>query len=390
MGQPAAPPGQQALRAAIAAQSRKGRSMVQVVQAAWRLPASVAVFAALAVVAVACQSGADAAEIVYVSDVGDGLALSAMAADGSGQRHLGNLEDLPFVLSPQGSRVAFLGSADAGGEGLIVMNVDGSDQRQLVALGDDVPPTWSPDGNWLAYTEYAEDDISWNSDYEVFVVAADGDSAAQQVTRNSDTDDFVWWGVGAWSPDSASLAIMRELDTTDAAGRSDDYTKIFVIDRAGTSERQLVPDSDSEDGFPAWSPDGAKIAYISFRDHAMSLWVIGADGSEAREFIADYRGRERPPVWSPDSTRLAFYDDADDALAITVIGADGSGLRTLVESIVSPRWWGHPPVWSPDGSAVAFSDSRDGDSEIFVVDVDGGNLRQLTDNDTDDYLLAWS
>ena len=73
-----------------------------------------------------------------------------------------------------------------------------------------------------------------------------------------------------------------------------------------------------------------------------------------------------------------------------MVEADGSGQSTLVERVASPGGWEHPLVWSPAVSQIAFSDRRDGDSEIFVVDADGGNLRQITDNDAEDYVLAWS
>lgn len=332
-------------------------------------------------------SGADVGDIVFVSDGGGDTALFAMAADGSGQRKLADVGVWPFVLSPQGSRIAFVGSAAGSGEGLFVTDADGGGPRRLAYMRGHTAPLWSPDGNWLAYSDLADEfgmvfgwRYPWEASYHAFVVGADGESDARQITSDAFWP-LVGRGLAAWSPDSALLAF--------SSYHPSGMKKIFVADIAGAGGRQLVAGEDGEQWAPAWSLNGTKIAYYSRSGEATSLWVAGADGSGARELSAGHRGTELPPVWSPDGSRLAFYDEADGALTVSVVGTDGSGVRVLAEGIAMLDYLAAAPVWSPDARRIAFSDRRDGDSEIFVVDADGANLRQLTDNDTDDYALAW-
>ena len=334
-------------------------------------------------------NGASSAEWVYIvnEDEGD-YGLFAVRSDGDYRWKLTDVDAYP-VLSPTASMIAFLVRGSDGGAALFVADIDGTNQKKLADLVDDVGPVWSPDETRLAFSDYSEDDFG-DGDFEVFVVAVDGSASAQQVTRNSTNDDVVGPVYGSWSPDSSRVAFSRDFGASYTEDRPDNFTKVFVMDADGSDLRQLVGGDDSEDFAPVWSPDGTRIAYFSYRDDALVLSVVNADGSDARELAADYQGwADWPPAWSPDSTRLAFYDRRDDALVLSVVNADGSDLRPLVDPLTVADYLRGPPVWSPDGTRIAFSDGRDGDNEVFVVDADGSNLRQLTHNDGDDQVISW-
>jgi formylglycine-generating enzyme required for sulfatase activity len=176
----------------------------------------------------------------------------------------------------------------------------------------------------------------------------------------------------AWSPDGARIAFHRH--------QSDAVWSIYVIDADGRNLQRLTT-SETRDANPVWSPDGSQIAFSRDGD----MWVMNVDGGEQRLLMSD-------PVssccidWSPDGSRIAFESERDGNAEIYVVQADGSNPQRLTDD-EAQDWW---PAWSPDNTQIAFMSDRDGDWEIYVMDADGGNLRQLTNNDADDSGPAWS
>ncbi len=277
------------------------------------------------------EAGGDGGDVVvstewiYLTNEEEGNhALFAVRSDGSDQWKLTSI-DAYSLVSPEGSRIAFLVSGSDGGAELFVMDVDGTNQKKLADLDDDVGPAWSPDGTRLAFSDYREDQYG-DGDYEIFVVAADGSAGPQQVTRNSTIDDLILPGFGSWSPDSSRIAFSRDFGPATTDSMPDNFTKVFVMDADGSNERQLVSTDDCQDWAPTWSPDGTRIAYFSHCDGTHAISVIDSDGSNPHEAVPGDEGTASwPPVWSPDGTRLAFYGRRDDAYTVSIVNADGSG-----------------------------------------------------------------
>ena len=61
---------------------------------------------------------------------------------------------------------------------------------------------------------------------------------------------------------------------------------------------------------PAWSPDGARIAFVSTRDGNPEIYVMNADGTSPVR-LTSYAGYDADPAWSPDGSRIAFSSDRD-------------------------------------------------------------------------------
>lgn len=92
----------------------------------------------------------------------------------------------------------------------------------------------------------------------------------------------------------------------------------------------------------AWSPDGRKIAFVSYRDGNMEIYVMNADGSGVTR-LTNHPGSDAHPAWSPDGRKIAFQSDRDGNSEIYVMNADGSGVTRLT---YSPAYDGEP-AWSP-------------------------------------------
>jgi len=125
--------------------------------------------------------------------------------------------------------------------------------------------------------------------------------------------------------------------------------------------------------YPAWSPDGAQLAfdYQTFSASAFDIWVINVDGS-GPGLLASGPSGQQGPAWSPDGTQTAFESELEAESHfdhIWLMNADGSGQRRL------SREHGSRPVWSPDGLYILFA--ADG---LYVMLADGSEVTRLPIN----------
>jgi TolB protein len=184
-----------------------------------------------------------------------------MDADGGNPQRLTETEgvwDAAPAWSPDGGQIAFSREYD-GGQEIIMMNPDGSDQRRI-GMFNGGSPDWSPEGTQIVFT------LEGPSDSDIYVMDLEGDQI-QQLTDNDAQD---WWP--AWSPDGTQIAFMSD--------RDGDF-EIFVMNADGSDPRQLTF-NEAEDWNPDWSPDGSLLAFISMRDGNYEIYVMNPDGSDQR------------------------------------------------------------------------------------------------------------
>src|SRR5262249_675586 len=156
--------------------------------------------------------------------------------------------------------------------------------------------------------------------------------------------------------------------------------------------------------FPAWSPDGTKIAWIHVEDAdadentiGSQVWIMNADGSNAHALTTDAPIKDQLPGWSPDGTKIA-YESGDPGLGgIWVMNADGSDPQQLsgcATTDPSPCAAGTDggPAWSPDGQQIAFLHFPNGDGTdrpIMIMNADGSNAHRLFADPSKQYVPAW-
>ena len=186
----------------------------------------------------------DGSRIAFESSADRGGSIHVINADGSNDRRVSpdtyNSIDTEPTWSPDGSQIAFASTRPLNDSWHIwVMNADGSGLRQLTSEFS-TGPAWSPDGTRIAYLS-AGDGIA--------VVNVDG-SDEHRITfpPTGYSDDRP-----SWSPDSSQLAFPRRLTYGNDS-------QLHVIDADGTGERQLTT-TEGASRFPSWSPDGAQIVF---------------------------------------------------------------------------------------------------------------------------------
>lgn len=124
---------------------------------------------------------------------------------------------------------------------------------------------------------------------------------------------------------------------------------------------------------PAWSPDGTKLAYVSFERKKPIVFVQSLTSGQ-RYVLANYKGNNSAPAWSPDGTRLAVVLTHGANSQVYIINADGTGLRQVSHS----RAIDTEPVWSPDGKWIYFTSDRGGSPQIYRMSTLGGDASRIT------------
>ena len=178
--------------------------------------------------------------------------------------------------------------------------------------------------------------------------------------------------------DSTGPSAAPPLGTIAFVSARDGNGEIYVMNPDGSAVTNLTHDP-ADDAWPAWSPDGAKIAFSRRVGPTLSrdIYVMNADGTGVKN-LTNNPADDYTPAWSPDGSRIAFASDRDEYYGeIYVMNADGSGVTRLTI---------HPledltPAWSPDGSKIAFA--RENESykdEIYVMSPDGSGVTRLSDS----------
>lgn len=192
------------------------------------------------------------------------------------------------VLSPDGSKIVFTSLKD-GDLDIYTMNVDGTDVRRLTTTpGYDGGPWWSPDGTKIVYRAHHPADSTQLAEYrallkrnmirpsrvELYVMNADG-SDQRQVTALGGAN----FGP-SWSPDGKQI-IFASNHVAPRSGNFDLYLVDVNANRAGRDQVEQVTFSAVFDGFPMFSPDGTKIVWASNRQNQKA--------NETNLFVADWK-----------------------------------------------------------------------------------------------------
>ncbi len=261
---------------------------------------------------------------------GDDDTLTPLTAEGAN-------ETWPAV-SPDGNRIAFVADQPGNPE-LYVMSAEGGDATQLTTLGAEnlESPSWSPDGTRVVFNA----DPDGND--EIYVINLETQELVQ-LTDNASTDREP-----AWSPDGKTIAF-----ASDRTGRG--YLQIFTLPAdcntfSSGCETYVfrLTQSQNSSMSPAWSPDGAQIAFVSNRVSAddQDIYVMRSDGTDPRlltlEQYGDHGAADLSPSWSADGRWIAFASDRDGTgFQIHVMSLDGTEVFQVTSqpgSALHPSWF---------------------------------------------------
>jgi dipeptidyl aminopeptidase/acylaminoacyl peptidase len=279
----------------------------------------------------------------------------------------------------------------------------GEEPRKLTETGKAGHPTWSPDGEWIAYTE-GEDKTTG-----IWVMTGDGEHKRKLTTYEVSNASL---GIGVvgntikWSPDGSKLAYLATLEPYDKESKirvidrlmykafynySDMRRRhIFTIPTTGNQPPTQHTFGDYDEHSIEWTPDG-KIIFISNRtgedDLNMKLDIYQID-PETKEItqLTDTVGAIYYPKPSPDGEKIAFLsttrantsnESTPEDTHLWVMNRDGSNQRDI--SITLDRHCANP-IWTQDSKAVYFTAADQGKYPIFKADLQG-NIERVLDGE---------
>lgn len=161
-------------------------------------------------------------------------------------------------------------------------------------------------------------------------------------------------------------------------------TRIAYVTKNGSNYQLEVADADGEGAqvairshepiiSPSWSPDGTKLAYVSFELRKPVVYAQNLVTGQ-RTLIANYKGNNSAPSWSPDGNKVAVALSKDGLTQIYSVNVDGSGLQRLSDSSGIDT----EPQYSADGQWIYFTSDRSGGPQIYRVSTAGGEAKRMT------------
>lgn len=233
----------------------------------------------------------DGTGFVFIRIIEGRQQLFWMDRDGRNERQLTRdaAEHEDPSWSPDGARIAFVSIA-GDTKRIHVMRRDGSGAHPVTPSEQHaIHPSWTPDGLRILYC--TDDDLRppVKNEAQIFTV----ELATHKVTT------LISGGVNTYpviSPDGRRIAFRKIVGELNS--------EVFVADVDGTGLRNLTNDPAWE-GWPAWSPDGARIAFAGNRNSNYQIFVMNAEGGDVR-LAANTEGRATAPRWAPDGRTLYF------------------------------------------------------------------------------------
>ncbi|HJR59856.1 MAG TPA: hypothetical protein VJ813_10670 [Vicinamibacterales bacterium] len=143
------------------------------------------------------------------------------------------------------------------------------------------------------------------------------------------------------------------------------------------------------DMWPAWSPDGTRVVFVSDRTGDPEVYVRAVGGGDSRR-LTSTPGRDAHPSFSPDGRSIAFQSPREGIHTnLYLMNADGSGQRRVTRH----EGFAGMPVWSPDGRQLAYQWTPDLKTQkwrLMLLQVGSAGARQLTDGTANDQVINWA
>jgi Tol biopolymer transport system component len=239
--------------------------------------------------------------------------------------------------------------------------------------------------NMQAQTPPAQDTVTHEGKYGIYVL----DLATEKVRLLYSTDNEIYTSALRLNAQAGKLVFAQK-----TGGSNDENTEIYTIDLNGENLKRLT-DNNYMDLYPAWSPDGTRIAFLSKRGGDLDLYMMNADGSDQHLFY-NSGANDADIGWASDS--IVFTS----GFKIWSIKDDGTAATQVTNPADAGKWGtanlpigDYDPRLTPDGHKIVFERLEDpetthGSYNIFTINSDGTGETRLTDTSYAQGLASWS
>lgn len=150
----------------------------------------------------------------------------------------------------------------------------------------------------------------------------------------------------------------------------DGNKELYVMDYDGSSQTRITTNK-VPDMLPAWSADGRRILFTSYRNNNPDLFSYAI--YEGQLIPVSTRGLNTCAAFSPDGSKIAFSSSKEGNTEIYIANPDGTQARRITNSQAIDT----APTWAPNGRLLAFTSDRGGSPQIYIMDAEGTEARRL-------------
>ena len=264
------------------------------------------------------------------------------------------LSDWGPQFSPDGTLVLFARQQSSGVEDLFIIPVAGGEAHALTKDGRNIhSKTWLADGSAVLFSSNRD------GSFNLWKIALAGGEPERFYGLGGEM-----YGLAA---DAQRLAYAQHFGDTN----------IWEYELSGTGKaatgRKLIASTRHDDS-PQYSPDGARIAFVSDRTGNNEIYLCDRDGRNVRQ-LTDSRGAfSGSPRWSPDGKWIAYDSRPEGQADLFIIAVEGGAPRRLT----TEKFTDVVPVWSRDGQWLYFCSNRSGDLQLWKIPAGGGQAIQVT------------
>ena len=154
--------------------------------------------------------------------------------------------------------------------------------------------------------------------------------------------------------------------------RDKKHYKLQIADADGYNPQSVITSREPLMS-PAWSPDGLRIAYVSFEHHSPAIYVQTLRTGKREKLVA-FPGINGAPAWSPDGSQLALTLSKDGNPDVYILNLISRSLRRLTKSYAIDT----EPAWARDSKSIVFTSDRGGKPQLYRIPASGGKPKRLT------------